>query len=195
MNAIFSQLITQLNSSVFVLLGVLAVVAVLLFKLGGWKEKFFHYSERMNKFDSLNEKMIEISTKVDLIYNNTNPRKVVSSNSPLSLTELGKEIAEACRAQEIFQRCLPDLEKAVNDKCGEATNAYDIQLVALDVADNFLPGLFDADEINRIKNAAYRFGIRFEDILPIFGIFTRDHILSQRGIPVIDVDKHAPPLP
>ncbi len=94
MHAIISRLIAQLNSSMFVLLGIPIVVAVLLFKMGGWKERFVHHAERMNKFDSLNE--------VDLIYNNTNPRKVVASNSPLSLTDPGKEMAEACRAREIF---------------------------------------------------------------------------------------------
>ena len=50
---------------------------------------------------------------------------------------------------------------------------------------------YDGPAADAIKNEAFTKGLLAEDILGIFGVLLRDHILQQRGIPVADVDKHA----
>ena len=100
MEAIITQLIEQLNSSVFVLLAILGISFYLIFLFGKWAEKFLHHKDKLNNVQNLSDKIIELKTKVDLIYQNTNPNKLVASHSPISLTPSGKEMAKTIDAGE-----------------------------------------------------------------------------------------------
>lgn len=192
MSPIIERILQELNSSVFVLLLILAAIGYGLFKIGGWKEKFRHHDEKLGKLDSMDAKLSELSFKVQLIYDNTNPRKLVAAHSPLALTALGHDLAGKIRAEEIFARLMPGLLDAIEKKCPQDTNAYDIQLEALDIAKNTIPTLLTAEEINTIKNAAFAMGILLDDIWTIFGVYLRDEILKKRNIPFIEIDRHDP---
>ncbi len=176
----------------FVLLAILVVAAITLYRLGAWKERFFNHDRRVEKIEAIHDTVIELKTKVQLIYDNTNPRAVTRAASPVALTDLGREIAVKIEAKEIFQRYLPVLLDKVNVVCPKSANAYDIQAAAMDIAKKKLPDMASAEEINLIKNEAFARGILAEDIWTIFGIYLRDHILEARGIAVADVDKHDP---
>ena len=191
MEAILSKLIDQLNSSVFVLLGILAVAAWALYHFGRWKEKFFTHDQRLDKVDSIHESVIELKTKVQLIYDNTNPRATLRSSSPISLTDIGNEIAAKIGTEAIFSRYLAALVGKANAKCPVGANAYDIQTISMDIAKKDLPGMANANEINLVKDEAFDRGLLAEDIWAIFGVYLRDHILRDRGIAVAEVDKHS----
>jgi hypothetical protein len=61
------KLIEQLNSSVFILLGISALVVFATYKLGGLMQKFTHHEDKLKGLSSLSEKVIKIETKIDLI--------------------------------------------------------------------------------------------------------------------------------
>lgn len=192
MQALFTQIISQLNSSVFVLLGILVMSGYVLFKLGKWKERFFNQDKRLEKVEAIHIKVVELSTKVDLIYNNTNPRALVASHSPASLTEFGREFANIIGAEAIFDKYCQALVQSINAKCPPGTNAYDIQANSIVVAKSELPNMLNADEVNKFKQAAFEKGILYDDIWPIFAVYLRDKILKDRHIPVGEVDTHDP---
>jgi hypothetical protein len=192
MQAVLSELISHLNSSVFILLGILAVVGLTIYKLGRWQEKFINHDRRVDKIESINDNVIKLSTIVGLIYQNTQPKKVVAAASPMNLTSLGEKIALRIGADKIFEKHLQRLMKEINAQCQEDANAYDIQAAAMSIAREGFPRMLSAKDINLIKQEAFHEGILFEDILAVFGIYLRDHALDSRGIPVLDVDKHDP---
>jgi len=192
MNALLTHLMNQLNSSVFILLAILFVVFWSIYKIGSWKERFLGYSNKMDKVDAMHDKMIELTTKVDLIYQNTNPRSLVASQSPLDLTDLGRKVADAIDATSLFESYRQGLLDSIEKRCPANSNAYDIQVAALDIAKREFPSLLSAGEINRIKEVAYAQGILIEDVWAIFGIFLRNTLLKERNIPVLEVDKHDP---
>ena len=211
MQAVFNALIAHLNSSVFVLLGILFVSFVAIFKigrlLGRWQEKFFNYENKMkdvevkydkkidkveSKIESVNDAVIELKTKVQLIYDNTNPRRTYAPGSPIGLTDFGKQIAEKIKAEEMFKCYSALLVDKVNAACPQKTNAYDIQVESMNIAKKDLLNMVTTDEINLIKQTAFDASILVEDVMGILGVYLRDHILSLRGIPVLDVDKHDP---
>jgi len=132
MVALFSELIKQLNSSVFVLLGILVCAFFVIYKVGKWSEKFKHHDSKITKIENLSEKVVELKTKVDLIYDNTNPRKTVAAMSPISLTEMGKEIESKIGANEILEKYIAVLTKEVSLE--NPQNAYDIQSASMKVA-------------------------------------------------------------
>ncbi len=207
MGAVLSKLIDQLNSSVFVLLGILACTGWALYKIGKWTAIFKHHDDKIIKIESLAEKVIimgtkvdkieglaervvTVGTKVDLIYQIVNPNRVVSSMSPISLTEIGKQIVENIKANVILQKYIQKLAQEV--ELENPKNAYDIQLASMKVAKERMITFLTEEELAIIKQEAYNRGQLIEDIMSVFGVLLRNHVLNQKGLPISDVDKHAP---
>lgn len=190
MEEIFKKLIDQLNSSVFVLLGILAASYWAVGHIARLIEKFSHHQTKIEKFDGLHDRMVELKIKVDLIYQNTNPNKTVAAASPISLTPIGKEIGVSISADKILEKYVGQLSDLVNASCPK--NAYDVQVAAMAVVKEKMMQMLNADELNAIKAVAYSKGLLVEDVMSIFGVLLRDVALKQKGFPVSDVDKGPP---
>jgi hypothetical protein len=192
MVAIFNLLITQLNSSVFILLALLVLFTVGVWitasRLGSWTEKNFHRDEEIKKLGSMRDFMIELKTKVGLIYENTNPRKIAETHSPISLTPLGEKISNKIEATEIFERLVLQLKEKVSLE--NPKNAYDIQTISMKIAKETMLELLNEKELIVIKDEAFSEGVIIEDIMIIFGILLRNCILKEKGLPISDVDRH-----
>lgn len=189
MDAVLTKLIEQLNSSVFILLVLLGAALVVVFKIGGWKQIFLHHSDRIKNVESIRDTVIEIQTKVDLIYRNTNRQSTIQAMSPISITKVGEEIRSSIKADEVFKNHAVRLMAMVEAK--NPQNAYDIQQESFGVAKKELINLLDEKELKCVKEEAYKRGIIVEDILVIFGVLLRNKILEDKKIPIADVDKHA----
>lgn len=103
MTDLLLKLLEQLNSSVFVLLGILAISYWAVIRISKLSEQFSQHKTKIGKIDDLSDKLIEVKVKVDLIYQNTNPNKTVSAASPISITASGKEIAAKIKAADIIK--------------------------------------------------------------------------------------------
>ncbi len=187
MEPIFTKLLDQLNSSVFVLLGILALCFWGVYRVARLIEQFTHHKTKIDKFDDLSAGVIELKVKVDLIYQNTNPNRLVAAQSPISITPVGKEISTKINAQQILDKYVSVLSDMVEATCPK--NAYDVQAASMEVTKNKMIGLLNADEINAVKAVAYSKGLLADDIMGIFGVMLRDVILKKKGLPVADVDK------
>jgi len=190
---IFTALIQQLNSSVFILLGILVFTFIAIAKvsnaIGKWTEKFSHQDKKIDKLENLSDKVVELSTKINLIYQNTNPNNPVRSFSPISLTKVGEEIVENIKAEEIFKKYSEKLIKDV-----ELTNpksAYDIQQLSMMIAREKMVSLLSEEELIIIKKEAFNKGLLIEDIMSVFGILLRNKVLADNNISIADVDKHS----
>lgn len=133
--------------------------------------------------------MVKLETTINLIYMNTNPRKMVEAHSPLSLSEEGAKAAELIKADKILERIHEKLEDFVEES--KPKNAYDIQVASLKVTSKLID-LLNEGELITIKDYAFQQGLRLEDLFPIFGVKLRNLILEKRGIPIADIDKHEP---
>ncbi|MFI5391517.1 MAG: hypothetical protein ACHQYQ_09155 [Bacteriovoracales bacterium] len=191
MEQIILKLVEQLNSSVFVLISILFFAGYLAYKMGAWKQIFFHHTDRLEKIESMKDSVIEIKTKVDLIYQYSNPNSPVRSQSPVSLTDIGKEIQKKINALEIFQNYAVKLIGMVEGK--NPQTAYDIQQTSFEVAKRELIKLLNEDELKMVKNEAFNRGILVEDIMGIFGVLLRNKILEDKKLSIADVDKNLIP--
>ncbi|MFH1860234.1 MAG: hypothetical protein ABH870_04375 [bacterium] len=190
---IFIKILEQLNSSVFVLIGLFIVALWAMYKIGGIVTTF---STHEDKIDGLSknsektfEKIIRLEAKVDLIYQYHNPNSTVRSMSPISLTPVGNEIATNINAQTVLSRCLDFLEKEIEKE--NPKNAYDIQMVSMKIAKEKMILCLNEAELSAVKQAAYNKGILAEDVMAIFGILLRNAVLEKKGIPIAEVDFHA----
>lgn len=189
MQEIFLELIRQLNSSVLVLFLILVIVCIVLFKLGEWTNKFKTHDEKVEKLENMADQVISLTTKVDLIYQFTNPHSPIKSHSPLSFTSVGEAILKNIDANGIFEKyksvLVLEVEKMVSDG-----NAYDIQQAALSVARSKMLGMLNEQELIKVKDEAFQQGLLIEDIMGVFGLILRNQILNPKGIPLAEVDKH-----
>jgi hypothetical protein len=190
MTSVFLELIKQLNGSVIILLLILIVIFIALFKLGNWQQKFSDHDERVKKIEGLAEKVVALTIKVDLIYQNTNPKATILSRSPIVLSAVGNEIADKLKAVEIFGKYAKKLISEVDKR--KPNNAYDIQNISMEVAKTKMLSMLDEAELLLIKSQAFENGIIVEDIMSIFGVFLRNQILQERGMSISDVDDHDP---
>lgn len=187
MENILLALIGKLDGSIFVLICILVVAFILTFKVGAWKQIFLAHTGRIDKVEKLGDLIVEIKTKVDLIYQSS-PNALFRSQSPISLTDLGREIAQHIGAESILNKYASKLVTHVEDK--NPKNAYDIQKCAFHVARNEMKDLLNEEELNKIKNEAFSRGLPLEEIFSLFGILIRNRVLANKGIPIADVDKH-----
>lgn len=187
---IILKIIEQLNSSVFVLIAIFIIVAIGLYKAGRWSEIFKLHECKIDKVEGMADKVLLMGQKVDLIYEHTlGAKRTVQSSSPISLTSVGKEIVEKIKANDILKRCIPQLEKEVEKE--KPNSAYDIQIVSMKVAKEKMLSFLIESELATVKQEAYERGLLIEDIMSVFGVLLRNHILNQRGIPISEVDKNA----
>jgi hypothetical protein len=187
MTAIFLALIQSLNSSVVILLLLLILAFILLYKLGVWATTFKHHESKINEAISIKELVVRIDERLKM----TAVSKLAQANSPISLTPHGEEIANKIKAQDILNRYKDSLEQEI-DKYNHK-NAYDIQVASFTVASSYFKNILNETDLNTIKNASFNEGVLLEDFLSsLFGILLRNMILSQKNIPIAEVDKHSP---
>jgi hypothetical protein len=191
MTAIIVELIKHLNSSVVVLLLILCAVAIGIFKAGQWSKVFKFHEDKISKIEGLADKVLLMGQKVDLIYDNTlGAKRPLAAMSPINLTTVGNDIVEKIKAATILERCLPLLTKEVDIE--KPNNAYDIQMVAMKVAKEKMLTCLNETELAVVKQEAFNRGLLVEDIMSVFGVLLRNHILGKKGISISDVDKHTP---
>lgn len=80
-----------------------------------------------------------------------------------------------------------NLEENICDK-----NAYDIQEYCMRTAAVELDKFLRKEDINFIKQYAYKEGQSLAYYAPIFGIIIRDKYLQIKGINSSEIDKHNP---
>ena len=190
--AVIFKIIEQLNGSVFVLLMILGAVAIGIYRAGQWSKVFKFHEDKITKIEELADKVLLMGQKVDLIYDNTlGAKRPLASLSPVNLTNVGKEIVEKINANAILERCIPQLEKEVEKE--NPNSAYDIQMVAMKIAKEEMLTYLNETELAAVKQDAFERGLLVEDIMSVFGVLLRNHILSQKGISISEVDQDAPP--
>ncbi len=189
-DAVFTQLIHQLNSSVFVLLILLAVAFVAVWKVSGLVERFKHHGDKLDELGHLAKDVTILTTKVDLIYQHTLPATMrpTAAHSPISLTDVGRSIAANIKAPELMAKYRSQLCAAVD--ASSPKNAYDIQMAAMKTSREKLITFLNDVEIAQVKQEAFSRGLLAEDVLSVVGVLLRDEILKERNLPVSDVDKH-----
>lgn len=190
MSEVFVKLIDQLNSSVLVLLVLLICLFVFVCKVsiwfGEWKAENKHHENRLSKIEDIHDTVVALKERVQMIYENTNPRAMTRSNSPVAITDKGLEVAEKVKARDIFDKykheLIAEVEKA------NPNNAYDIQAVSFGVVKEYLVKRLSDGELKTLKDEAFYQGVILEDIMTIFGVYLRDAVLAIKGIPLSDVD-------
>ncbi len=201
---IFTQLIDQLNSAVFILLIILFALVYGIFKIAWWlgehQEKESTTAKRLDnvktKLDSLKDIVMEMKGKLELIYNNTLAKnsRMTGYSSPIAITDKGKEVPNKLKIQAIVERTYKNIKDALTESNEGifSKNEYDIQGTIFAYISNNIENHLSAEELNAFKTEAYKRGILIDDLYRIIAVLFRDKLFSDLGKHVADIDKHDP---
>jgi hypothetical protein len=145
-------------------------------------DKIESHIDNIRKDISFLKAMIDVFQSIPIKY-------VAKRESPVSLTDLGKEISEKLKAEEMvsknWDKIFNDLELNVGDK-----NAYDIQKYCLETSIINLSKFINESDVDSIKMHAFNEGNPLAFYAPIFAIIIRDKYLEIKEIDVLEIDKH-----
>ncbi len=145
---------------------VILAIGALFFKFARWTSSVD--SDRAN----LKEFMKEVRGDIKKILQRLPPASI-STDSPLRLTDFGKQLAEEADANKIVDRLYEsrEIEKEVQGK-----SKYEIQEFCFEYMANKVE-LLD-NEAKIIQRCAFNNGISHKDISRVLGIVLRDKIFS-----------------
>jgi len=146
---------------------VIVLIVRVIFKIGVWKGSVDTDQTNFKEF------MTEIKEKIDQIFSRF-PPLLVTKKSPLSLTDLGKDVSNQLNATQWADKtAIVVLEKIKNKE------PYDIQEFSFEYAQK--DDSYSENERTLTRNVAYENGIKEEEARDIFGIELRDKLLKIEG--------------
>ena len=105
---------------------------------------------------------------------------LAKSKSPISLTELGIEVSERLKAQDMifrnWDKIYADLESNVAEK-----SSYDIQQYCIETATIELSRFINESDLEKVKLYAFNEGKPLAYYAPVFGILIRDKYFEIKG--------------
>ena len=121
--------------------------------------------------EDVREDIREIREDIKRIFRNL-PRRIAATNSPLRLTEWGKEISEEIKAKAWAGNLALNLADQLKGKL-----PYEIQETARNYCMNHL--VMNEKELELCENCAYEQGATLDVIKQVLGLELRDVLLKQ----------------
>ena len=116
---------------------------------------------------------------------------VMQAQSPLQLSDKGKEILLELKNQEIVTSYKATFfEKLQQEK---PDNAYQVQKVIIDILHHIGKEIISSTDYGKIENCAYNFGVSEYDVLSVFALYIRDEYIEQHPEwQADDIDRNDP---
>lgn len=149
------------------ILGYVIAVVVSLMKFSSWKTGVDKHMETVDGF------MKEIDGKIDKIQDYLlGSRKVLESESPITLTEMGKTISSEISAKEWAESTAPILL----ERAKKFSKEFEIYELCKDyVKHEFVP---NEEILSQMREVAYEHGIDVVGVYSVFSVELRDELLK-----------------
>ncbi|MDR2912762.1 MAG: hypothetical protein LBV38_05670 [Alistipes sp.] len=158
---------------------------------GAHKEKMGKFED---KIDGINRDVSYIRGTIDILMKKDNPNPTVQAHSPISLTDFGKKLAIEMELEERIERNWDKISNYLDSNLPKSSlrNAYDIQQFCIDTASVSLNSFFGTEDLDEIKNYAFRNGNPLIFYGNMIGVMIRDVYFRHKGISVDEVDERDP---
>lgn len=160
----------EIPTWVFVAAGVLLSVLVIYGRIAAW------YGEVNSDRKSFKEFMKEVRDDIKELLERI-PKRTFASQSPVSLTDYGKEVAESMGAPDWAERLAPELMREFT-----GAKAYEVDEFATKYVAEGSENLTEEWE-TRIAECAYQFGLKREEVRTVLRIVLRQAILDYGNFP------------
>lgn len=183
---LIGAIVEQLNAAVFTLLAILGAALWGMFKLGEVTKSFKDYLSDKEQLDKklgeFQKTLADVNATSNLLYQAH--LSTVQKKSPLSLTEIGEQVAEGIDARQKVKMHWPAIFACLSDY--NLDGRYDVQMAAQAVARECFDDIFTDTERQEIKTFAYDEGLDLLEIYPVLGILIRDKFFEEHPELVAD---------
>ncbi|HEY4963862.1 MAG TPA: hypothetical protein VIH90_04165 [Candidatus Saccharimonadales bacterium] len=164
-----------------------AAISLVVSILGVWGllSKYREKVDQLEKIDaqkrlsSLEGRFEALQSQVNSLQQNS-PSNFVKTESPMSLTDNGKQLLEDSGIKKFiddnFDSLLAELQNTLSPK-GNDYSAYDVHTIALDTVISHA----DDKDFLPVKDYAFKEGSNLENIQLVGGIYLRDKCLESLG--------------
>jgi len=146
------------------------------------------------KLDIMDFKIDTISASLEHLTSSKNAYS--KRKSPLSLSNLGEELAASNNFNEIINKNWNKINAAL--KTLGTKNPYDLQKYSIDTALAVVivkpPTFFTEEDIDKFKILAYKSDADLLSVTRVLGIMIRDRYFEENNIDVFEVDSHDPAI-
>lgn len=164
---------------------IMSLICVAVWKISHYSTKFGLVEKLEKSMDQIKEDMHYVKASIKLLKDEIN--SLAQRQSPVSMTRKGEEVVQELKINDLienhWERIHPNLNKNLSKEC----NAYDMQVESFKIGENYQEFL-TSEELNSIKNHAFKFGFNLDVYNLLFGIVIRDKYLSTKGFTTKDVD-------
>lgn len=130
---------------------------------------------------SIRSDMLRIDTSLISIQQALQVSTLAQSHSPLSLTELGKQVAKEMNMEERIERRWEFIRPLIEEQMSGNT-PYDIQQACQTVSTIKLEEMFSEEDMRYFKDCAYQSGKVIPYYSPMITVLIRDRYFSEKGI-------------
>lgn len=110
------------------------------------------------------------------------------NHSPLSITDKGREMMARLGVEEMFEKNWERIDRYIDENVRDK-NAYDVDQFCLEHAVVFPEHFLQKDEVNILKDDAYKEGLSLTSYMRVIAVLSRDKYLSVHDIEVPDTDE------
>lgn len=153
-----------------------------------WSNKMEQVEKLELNIDSIKENLHFIKATLNVMQSNNSG--LTQSHSPVGLTTKGKDVASRMGIYDILTNNWDNIYDLIESQ--SLANPYDIQQFCIETATVNLDKLFSNEDVNKIKEFAFREGQQLAYYGSMIGVIIRDKYFSIKGIAVSDVDKNDP---
>lgn len=115
---------------------------------------------------------------------------LMKSNSPISLTEEGRKVAQEMAAETLIAQSWDKISRALMQV--KEKSAYDIQEFCIETSSVDPHLFFEPPVLEAIKNFAFNKGLPLQLYLRLLGVLIRDKYFQEQGISLHLIDETDP---
>lgn len=162
----------------------IVTLLVIMVFMGKYKEKVDRHDKN---FDKSNDKIDKLSERLASLEGGLERDRAkseyIKSQSPLSLTEKGKALLLDSGGKDYIDSKKEEFFEEI--KFERPKTAYDVQELTRSVIEKHT----NEDNFNKIKEFAFKKGLKLDVILEVLGIYLRDLALPELGFKFDDIKK------
>ena len=156
---------------------------------GSWKEKMKNVDSLKNSIDGLNKSMYKVEAILEFMNQKNNT--LIQTNSPLNLSPVGETYNKELKLTNMVQNHWNDIRNQLIKKL-PSDNLYDIQMACISYAEDSMDSIFTKDEIDLIKDHAFKNGAPYDHYKTLVGIIIRNTYFHEKGINIDEIDNYDP---
>lgn len=138
------------------------------------------FEKRVDKIEGTLTDMRSDIMEIKVALKTTSSTPLTQSNSPISLSDRGREFAEKHRAEEIVDKHWTQISQLL--KAIDSENPYDIQNYIFKDVSIRLEDYFGKEQVDKLKIIAYNEGLDLFSISRLLGVIIRDRYFAENNI-------------